>query len=106
MQISAEAFIAVVAPIGTAFILGLLWVNDHIIRHVCRREGKHYSIFWIFDMHWRHRSFRLSWFKEAKEAGYIGSLMVLTALWIMIVLAAIVLHSGGFVSSNPPLITR
>jgi hypothetical protein len=101
MRVPSEVFIVVIWPISMALIFGLLWVNDGIVRHICRREGKRYSIFWMFGSYWHFRSFSFNWFKEAKEAGYLSRLVVMSALWIVFMLGVIVLQSGGFVYSRP-----
>jgi hypothetical protein len=106
MQISLEGFIVVTWPVAAALILGLLWANDGIVRHICRREGRRYAIFWPFGWYWHFRSFSFEWFREAKAAEYFERLVVLTAFWIVFAIVAIVLQAGGFVYANPPLVDR
>jgi hypothetical protein len=72
-QIPMETFVLVVALVGTPLIVAMLATDDCIVRHVCLREGRKYSLLWLISSYWHWRIFKLSWFKEAKEAGYLDS---------------------------------
>ena len=98
MKSSSELLILVVWPVATALIGGLLFVDDRIIRHVCRREGRQYSIFWLFSWYWHWRIFKQSWFREAAEAGYLSHRVTLIVAWFVVLfaIAAALIASAPF----------
>jgi hypothetical protein len=106
MKISIELLILVVWPVATALILGLLFVDDRIIRHICRREGRQYSILWLFSWYWHWRIFKLSWFSEAKETGYLGHRVTLFVAWTCVVVFMIAIVAGGFIAAPTSLVQR
>jgi hypothetical protein len=53
---------------ATFAILGR-YVDDQIVRLVCRREGRLYSPLWYYEAYWQFRIAELSWFDEARRAG-------------------------------------
>jgi hypothetical protein len=106
MTISIDLLILVVWPVATALVGGLLFVDDRIIRDVCRREGRPYSISWLFSWYWQGRISKLSWFGQAKEAGYFGDRVVLLAALIGLVIIVIAMAAGGFVARSVPLVHR
>ena len=103
MQIPFETLILIAWPIATAIIIAGLATDDLIVRDVCRREGRTYSILWPLSCHWHWRIFRLSWFKEAKEAGYFKQRTTLFIAWLCFILICIILVMGGFVSFPAPV---
>jgi hypothetical protein len=92
MRIPPEIMVLIILPLGAGLIAGMLLVNDRIIRHICRREGRKYSILWFCGSYWHWRAFNLSWFKEAKEAGYFNQLVTLYVAWFVFVIAFTVLN--------------
>src|SRR5262245_61032981 len=106
MKISTEILILVVWPIATVLVGGLLFVDDRIIRHVCRREGRQYSIFWLYSWYWQGRISKLRWFGEAKEAGYFGDRLTLSIALIGLVIIVLAMVAGGFVASSVPMTQR
>ena len=54
---------------GTALVLVQLILDDAIIRNVCRREGRGYSLLWLVSPYWQSRIFRREWWQEARAAG-------------------------------------
>ena len=71
MQIPFEILVLIASPIGTTLIAAMLVTDDLIIRDVCRRQGKKYSILWPLSSYRHWRIFKLSWFGKAKEASYL-----------------------------------
>jgi hypothetical protein len=72
---------------GTALVLVQVILDDAIIRHVCRREGRSYSLLWLFSPYWQSRIFQWEWWQEARASGlyrlrmgvvsaFVGSLAV------------------------------
>jgi hypothetical protein len=55
--------------LGTALVLVQVTLDDAIIRHVCRREGKSYSLLWPFSPYWQSRILGWEWWQEARAAG-------------------------------------
>jgi hypothetical protein len=55
--------------VGGTLVLALVILDDLIIRDVCRREGKRYSLLWPYSPYWQLRIFNLAWFEEARKAG-------------------------------------
>jgi hypothetical protein len=98
MQISMETFVLVVSLIGTPLIGGGMVTDDCIVRYVCKREGRKYSVLWLFSSYWRWRTFKLGWFRDAREAGYFMPLAALYAAWVCVVVGSVLLFAGGFVS--------
>jgi hypothetical protein len=100
MQIPIEILILILWPVATALIVGLLIVEDRIVRHVCRKEGIPYSILWLGSSYWHWRIFKLSWFAEAREAGYFRDRLILYVAWICaIVIVAVA--AGGLIAPAP-----
>ena len=94
MKISIEAYIFVAAMIGLPLVVSSLLVNDQIIRHVCTKEGKRYSLFWLFDMYWHWRIFKLGWFAQARDAGFLPVYAMLNAAWICFLAVTLYLWPG------------
>ena len=93
MSTPFEAKIFVFSIVGLVLMVPIIVVNDLIIRNVCRREGRTYSILWIYDSRWLWRTFKPSWFAEAKDAGYLVPYSVLFVAWIGYIVTAIYFFS-------------
>src|SRR5215813_7484449 len=91
MKLSIEAYMFAFAMVGMPMIIVLLIVNDRIIRHICRREGKRYSYLWLFGSYWHRRIVKLGWFAEARDAGYLPAYATLAAAWACYIAAALYL---------------
>jgi hypothetical protein len=100
MKISMEIFVFVFTLISMPMIIAILAIEDRIVRHVCLKEGRRYSVFWLFSQHWHWRIFRLSWFKEARDAGYFRQRLILYVAWWSVIVVVVVLHASGLVRST------
>ena len=87
MNTSADAYTVIFPIIGWALFVALLAVNDRIIRHVCERESRTYSPFWMLRLYWLWRSTGVAWFGEARSAGYLPIYATLLVLLIGLVAA-------------------
>jgi hypothetical protein len=94
MKISPEIFFAI-SIVGTLLILALLAVDDRIIRYVCSRENRKYSIRWIFSPYWLWRVFKMSWFAEAQRAGFLAARVTLLAAWFCYIAACVYVMRDG-----------
>jgi hypothetical protein len=95
MKISPEIFLTISAIIGAALILAMLAVDDRIIRHVCRRESRRYSVLWLFSPYWLLRVFKMSWFAEARRAGFLPARASLFAAWLCYIAACAYFAPSG-----------
>jgi hypothetical protein len=68
-----------------ALMFGLFVVDDAIVRHVCQRERRRYSLLWMFDSYWLGRVFALSWYKDAKDAGRFSARFCIFILWVLLI---------------------
>jgi hypothetical protein len=55
--------------LGTAIIAVQLFIDNLIVRDVCRRENRKFSPLWLYNPYWQGRMFSLSWFEEARKTG-------------------------------------
>jgi hypothetical protein len=81
--------------VGIPLMIALIVIDDRIVRHICAREGRTYSVFWLFSFSWHWRLFGFGGFEEAKEAGYLKPRLILFALWVGLIAVL-------FVGSWPP----
>lgn len=61
-----------------------VFVCDRIVRHVSKREGRDYSLFWALNPRWHWEMGQLGWFTQAQDAGYGKALIAIyagSALW-------------------------
>jgi hypothetical protein len=101
MKISFDAFAFLVFIIGAPLIMAGMLIDDLIVQHVCRREGRKYSISWPLSPYWQWRIFKPAWFKEAKDGGYFKVRVAIVAAWLCCLAAAIILKAGGFIDFGP-----
>jgi hypothetical protein len=74
-----------------------VYVCDRIVRHVSKREGRDYSIFWALNPRWHWEMGQLGWFTQAQDAGYGKALIAIyagSALWVAIVIVIFLMHRG------------
>ena len=90
MNLPPETKLFILAMGGFGLMVPMIVVNNQIIRHVCGREGRKYSILWLYDSYWLWRTFKPSWFAEAKDAGYLVPYAILLVAWIAYVVVAAV----------------
>lgn len=64
--------IIMLVGLGGILAVTLLLIDDRIIRDICRREGKPYSIYWLNDPSRHRRVFQSAWWHEAQDAGLYG----------------------------------
>lgn len=81
---------AILFGIGTALIALQLFIDNHIVRDVCQREKRKYSLFWLYSPYWQGRIFGLSWLEEARKAGlYAPRLTALAAFIVCLLMTAV-----------------
>lgn len=95
MGFSFGTIFLLMALVGTPLMIAMILIDDRIVRHICRREGRTYSVFWLFNFSWHWRLFGLGGFEEAKEAGYLKPRLILLVLWVCLIVVL-------FVGSWPP----
>jgi hypothetical protein len=100
MKIPFEILLIVIWPVATVFIVASLVLNDVIIRDVCRREGRNYSIFWLLGTYWHWRIFKPGWWREAEAAGYLRAYVTVCITGAIIFIFICVLTGGGFVGPS------
>jgi hypothetical protein len=103
MQISFATYIMTVWAIGFSLALALTTVDDRIVQYVCRKEGRQYSwmVSW-FGIYWQIRKLSPSWFRDAREAGYLKARVVLVVAFISLVVGASILSRSGLAPEMPP----
>jgi len=102
MQISFTTYFMIIWTIGFTLAVALFSVDDRIVQHVCRKEGRKYS-WWDswFDLHWQLRKLSPIWFREAREAGYLKARVILVATFICFVIGASILAESGLAPKWP-----
>jgi hypothetical protein len=101
MQPSFEMFL-VIANLSAAFAVAGLVVDDFIIRHVCRREGRAYPVLWFWRWYWVKRVSSWSWYREASDAGYFKLRVTLHIATACLFVGAVFLLE--FAPSRVPLV--
>ena len=70
-------------------------VDDRILQHVCKREGRRYTPFWFFSSYWYWRVFSFGWFKEAKNVGLLPAKASLFGLWVAFIVVCLTYRLWG-----------
>jgi hypothetical protein len=102
MQISWPTYFLIVWAIGFSLAVALFIVDDRIVEHVCRKERRKYSSVdsW-FGLYWFLRKLSPSWFREAREAGYLKARIILVAMFICFLIGTSILSRSGLVPEMP-----
>jgi hypothetical protein len=66
-------------------------IDNRVVRNICLRERRPYSISWPLSWYWQGRTCKLDWFAEAREAGCLRQLLMVYAAGILVVAAFILL---------------
>ena len=103
MLISFPTYFMIMWTIGFTLAVALFSVDDRIAKHVCQKEGRHYSWWDSFDLYWQWRKLKPSWFREAQDAGYLKARVILIAAFICFVVGASILSRSGLAPRMPPL---
>jgi hypothetical protein len=100
MRISLVTLALILWPLGIALTIAYWFVGDRIVRHVCAREDKSYSILWPINPRWHFEMSQLGWFGEAQAAGYGKALIVIYAGFALLFVVLLIALYGGFVDTR------
>src|SRR5262245_6606478 len=92
MQISFPTYFLIIWAIGFSLAVALFSVDDRIMKHVCQKEGRNYSWWDSFELYWLIRKLSPSWFREAREAGYLKARVILVVAFIFFLIGASILR--------------
>jgi hypothetical protein len=99
MRIPILTLALIVWLLGMALTMAYWFVGDRIVRHVCQREDKRYSILWPLNPRWHFEMSELGWIGEAQAAGYGRVLIAIYAGCALLLAALLVAVYGGFVDT-------
>jgi hypothetical protein len=95
MGFSFGTIVLLMTLVGIPLMIAMVAIDDRIVRHICAKEGKTYSVLWLWNMSWHWRLFGFDGLEEAKAAGYLKTKLVLLAMWLCLIAVM-------FVTSWPP----
>lgn len=87
MGFSLNTVLVLMTLVGIPLMIAIIVIDDRIVRHICAREGKTYSVFWFWNMSWHWRLFGFDGLEEAKAAGYLKAKLILLAMWLCLIAA-------------------
>jgi hypothetical protein len=96
MQTSFTTYFMIIWAIGFTLAAAVFGVDDRIIQSVCRKERRKYS-WWesFFGLYWQLRKLSPSWFREAREAGYLKARVILVVAFFCFLIGASILSKSG-----------
>ena len=100
MRISIITLALILWLVGMALTAAYWYVGDRIVRHVCEREGKSYSILWALNPRWHFEMSELGWFGEAQAAGYGKVLIAIYTGFALLFAVLLIAIYGGFVDTK------
>jgi hypothetical protein len=100
MRISLVTLALILWPLGIALTIAYWFVGDRIVRQVCAREDKDYSLLWPLHPRWHFEMAELGWFGEAQAAGYGKALIAIYAGFSLLFAGLLIALYGGFVDTR------
>ena len=105
MRGAFSIYIMVVWAIGFTIVVALFIVDERIIEHIFRKEGRRYPTTLLglkFDTYWFFRRLSPSFFNEAREAGYYKIRLALVIAFVGLMVGSMLLGQLGLTPKPPP----